>query len=69
MKRDIETLKKNQSEKRTQEEINNKLHKIEGQISDVEDKITENTHSEQQKEKQILKKWKQFKWPLGQHVE
>ena len=60
----IENIKKNQSElkntitkmKNILEGINSRLNKAENQIGNLGDKIAENTQSEQQKEKRILKK-------------
>ena len=37
------------------EGINNRLHKTQDYISDLEDKVVENTQSQQQKEKRIKK--------------
>ena len=52
MKKDIETIKKSQSEmKNTLEGINSRLGEAEDRISDFEDKVAENTQSDQQKEK------------------
>ena len=59
----IETIKKNQQKmkntisemKNTPEGINSRLDETEDQISDLGDKLSEHTQSEQQKEKSILK--------------
>ena len=42
--------------KKTLRGINNKLAEAEGQISDLEDTVAENTQSEQKKKIEILKK-------------
>ena len=49
------------------EGINSRLDEAEDQISDLEDKIEKNTQAEQQKEKRILKNWRELKKPLGQY--
>ena len=74
--RKLEHMKKNQSEvkntitkmkkKNILEGINSRLGDTEERISDLEDRMIETPQSEQWKEKQI-KKWEQFKGPLGQH--
>ena len=43
--------------KNTLEGINSRLDEAEDWMSDMEDKVTGNTQSEQQKEKRIKKKW------------
>ena len=61
IQKDIEIIKKNQSEKKnaitemnnTLGGINNMLDEGEDQISDLEDKVEKNTQAEQQKEKRI----------------
>ena len=45
--------------------MNTRLSHTEEHISDLQGRIMEITQSEQQKQKQILKKWKQFKRSLG----
>ena len=42
--------------KKTLERINFRKNKAEGQFNDLEDKVAENTQSEQQNEKNNLKK-------------
>lgn len=48
------------------ERVSSCLDEATDQISSLEDKVTENTQSEQQKENIIFRKW-DFKGPLGQH--
>ena len=63
MKKDIETIGKKLSEKKntifemknTLKEINSRLDEAGDWISDLEDKVAENTQSEHQKKKRILK--------------
>ena len=49
------------------EAINNRRIEAEEQISDLEDRIGENTATKQKTEKKNEKKWRQPKRPLGQH--
>ena len=64
MKKDMETIKKDWSEiknatfeiNNTLEEINSRLDDAEDWTNDLEDKVEKNSHTENQKEKIILKK-------------
>ena len=61
MKKDTETIKKDQSEIKkaiteihnTQEVINSRIDEVEDWNSDLEDKVEKNTQEEQQKEKRF----------------
>lgn len=71
--KELENTKKTQSEvknsisdlKNALEGMNSRLSYTEECINDLADRIMKITQSEEQKEKQILKKWEQFKRSLG----